>query len=324
LRPVRDQLYKGCFLVHNSTGTQATRHAGARRRILGSFAGGNLLLQGKDRVALDDDWSIEYCAMHATPINQTAVCLDRSQNLFAIVSADVTLSSELAYVARAQDPAYGCTKFRVEGTGLAHGKDLTGLYLIDNASGEPYYIQYGIDAQGFLGVIYDRRRDLDRSGTFSVTAGYAANLQVNANCVTWSFAGAPHRASVAELEEVGYSANQVPLWGFATAVASTLVRAAVLNAVAAIDLEDGSSFEINVSDAAPFSISAPTGAAAAGTRISVTLRNLAASGVSARWDSLYKLAPWSSPAPGFSRSIDFRFDGHSWIEVARTASDVPN
>jgi hypothetical protein len=41
-------------------------------------------------------------------------------------------------------------------------------------------------------------------------------------------------------------------------------------------------------------------------------------------DTLYKLADWISPAKAFSRSIDFRFNGTNWVEVARTPADVPN
>ena len=43
------------------------------------------------------------------------------------------------------------------------------------------------------------------------------------------------------------------------------------------------------------------------------------------WDTLYKLAAWTSPANGTQRTITFRFDPNgSWYEVNRTTVDVPN
>ena len=40
--------------------------------------------------------------------------------------------------------------------------------------------------------------------------------------------------------------------------------------------------------------------------------------------TLYKGAAWTQPAKGFSRAIDFQFDGTHWIETGRTFADVPN
>lgn len=42
------------------------------------------------------------------------------------------------------------------------------------------------------------------------------------------------------------------------------------------------------------------------------------------WNAAFKLAAWTSPANGQSRSITFRYDGASWVEEARTVSDIPN
>ena len=64
-----------------------------------------------------------------------------------------------------------------------------------------------------------------------------------------------------------------------------------------------------------------------GQRITITIRNARGSGLAlgaVTWGAIYKLATWTQPADGFSRSVDFIYDGTYWVEKSRTPADVPN
>jgi hypothetical protein len=92
------------------------------------------------------------------------------------------------------------------------------------------------------------------------------------------------------------------------------------------DLSRGGQFEIRAMSRQAVTISKPVRVSvAAGHRIMLTLVNGTSSALDeTTWAGIYKLAPWVNPAPGYSRSIEFRYDGRSWVEVARTPADVPN
>jgi len=62
----------------------------------------------------------------------------------------------------------------------------------------------------------------------------------------------------------------------------------------------------------------------AGRRVTISLCNATGGALeTATWGTAYRLAPWVTLAPGYSRSIQFRHNGEDWIEVARTPTDVP-
>lgn len=42
------------------------------------------------------------------------------------------------------------------------------------------------------------------------------------------------------------------------------------------------------------------------------------------FDTAFKVATFTKPANGFSRSITVEYDGTNWVEISRTTSDVPN
>ena len=93
----------------------------------------------------------------------------------------------------------------------------------------------------------------------------------------------------------------------------------------AIDAWLANLYDVTVTDTNAFTIANPVNADADGQRITITIRNTSGSTLgTVTWGTLYKLAAWTSPSPGFSRSIDFRYDGSAWVEVSRTPSDVPN
>jgi hypothetical protein len=95
-----------------------------------------------------------------------------------------------------------------------------------------------------------------------------------------------------------------------------------------IHADSGNEFTVTATDGAGFMISSPsytTSSMGAGQRITVRVKN-ASGGALGRitWGSGYKMAEWTNPASGHSRSIDFQDDGTHWVEVSRTPSDVPN
>ena len=62
-----------------------------------------------------------------------------------------------------------------------------------------------------------------------------------------------------------------------------------------------------------------------GETITFTIKNTSGGALgTATWGALYKLASWTQPATGYSRSITFLCDGTNFIELSRTAADVPN
>jgi hypothetical protein len=279
LHTPNDDLFKNSFLVHNSTGT--------RRRILSSSASGDLVLDAVEPVPVDSDWSIEYCASHETPIRHENVWLDAGVTLFAVVANPVFLRGTPAYVDDPGDVAYGTTRIGITGLGVTANKELRGLFLIDNLSDEAYYIEYGMDAHGVIGVIYDRRSALDTQREFRVAAGHVANRDSS------------------QRQLVQRSANTSSIFP---------------------DLSRGTQFEVRVTNSRGLTIDSPVGEAIkAGCRITLTLINATPEvlGVTT-WDPIYRLAPWVNPAPAHSRSIDFRYDGRRWVEVARTPADVPD
>lgn len=81
-------------------------------------------------------------------------------------------------------------------------------------------------------------------------------------------------------------------------------------------------FVFNFTGGSAVTIDAPTDSFQ--KRITITIRNTSAGALGALTWTAYKMAAWTQPAAGFSRSIMFDYDGTNWIEVARTAADVPN
>jgi hypothetical protein len=87
----------------------------------------------------------------------------------------------------------------------------------------------------------------------------------------------------------------------------------------------GQLLEIVATSNAAFAPAVPTGAIRAGQTFTLRIKNTSGGALTfSGFPASFKLAAWTSPANGFSRSITFQFDGTSWIEVGRTPADVPN
>lgn len=96
------------------------------------------------------------------------------------------------------------------------------------------------------------------------------------------------------------------------------------SATIATDVREGSHFTITATNGTAFTISDPTNPVVA-KRIVYTIRNNSGGAMGAiTWGSAFKLAAFTNPANGNSRSIEFAYNGTSWIEISRATADVPN
>lgn len=90
------------------------------------------------------------------------------------------------------------------------------------------------------------------------------------------------------------------------------------------DASAGNTLVITPTNATPFAIGAPLNLVI-GQRLQFTIRNTTGGALgTVTWNALYKLAGWTNPANGNSRSIEFVYDGVRLTEVNRTANDIPN
>lgn len=94
------------------------------------------------------------------------------------------------------------------------------------------------------------------------------------------------------------------------------------------DLSAGPWQIITATTGVAFAINAPLNPPGVGfsQELTLTIKNTSGGALgAATFNAVYKLgAAWTQPATGFSRSIQFRWDGTNWIEVGRTAADVAN
>jgi hypothetical protein len=96
-------------------------------------------------------------------------------------------------------------------------------------------------------------------------------------------------------------------------------------ATVAIDASTGMQFDISPTNGTAFTISNPTSPIGDGQTITMTIRNISGGAMGAiTWGALYKMAAWTNPANGFSRSITFKWNATNWVEITRTPADVPN
>lgn len=91
-----------------------------------------------------------------------------------------------------------------------------------------------------------------------------------------------------------------------------------------IDPLQGDTFIITATNNTAFTINTPANQAQDQT-ITIRVRNGSGGSLGAvTWGTGYKLASWTNPAVGHSRSITFRYNGADWIETNRTTVDIPN
>lgn len=83
-------------------------------------------------------------------------------------------------------------------------------------------------------------------------------------------------------------------------------------------------FQITPNNGTAFTIQTPV-LGVTNQRISIRIKNTFGVLGAVTWGAGYKMgAAWTQPANGFSRTIDFDFDGTNWIESNRSAVDIAN
>lgn len=81
---------------------------------------------------------------------------------------------------------------------------------------------------------------------------------------------------------------------------------------------------VTITDAVAHTYNAPLNPVT-GEFLTFTIRNTSGGAAgAATWNAGFKMAAWTQPANGFSRSITFRYNGTNWVEISRTPADVPN
>jgi len=104
---------------------------------------------------------------------------------------------------------------------------------------------------------------------------------------------------------------------------STKIRSIAATGTNAVPISTGADiFEFVYAAGGASTISAPTDPYQ--KLITITIKCTGGVMGATTWNATYKMAAWTNPATGFSRSITFRYDGTNWIEVSRTPADVPN
>lgn len=108
-----------------------------------------------------------------------------------------------------------------------------------------------------------------------------------------------------------------------TIIGITGITTVAYSAAMDINAIAGDQFIITATNNTAFTINDPTNSFR-GMHFTVRIRNTSGGALGAvTWSTAYKMTAWTSPATGFSRSVDFKYNGAVWVEAGRTA-DVPN
>lgn len=117
----------------------------------------------------------------------------------------------------------------------------------------------------------------------------------------------------------GYNSKIVAVQGWAGKQLGLTYSASISS-----DASLATTFIITATDTSAFTISNPTNGAV-GQRIKYTIRNNSGgTHGNITWGAAFKLGTWTKPANGFSRSIQYEYDGTNWVEDFRSSQDVPN
>lgn len=95
---------------------------------------------------------------------------------------------------------------------------------------------------------------------------------------------------------------------------------------ASIDLDaaTGSIFIITANTVAAFTINAPKNGIAP-QPIKIVIKNTSGGALGAiTWNAVFKKTAFTNPANGFSRAIEFFYDGTNWVQLWQSTVDVPN
>lgn len=170
------------------------------------------------------------------------------------------------------------------------------MNLVGNTTGRIICIGVKCDA-----AITDSAADTSNATYIGCSIGSAGNQSViNKSFVDTTIAGSMYSAEFAKLVTATYSTSIT------------------------LDAAAGPSHVITATNGVAFAINAPSNPVV-GKRISVTIRNAAGGPLGAvTWNAVFKMSAWTQPANGFSRTIDFIYNGSEWVQAAQTGVDIPN
>lgn len=140
------------------------------------------------------------------------------------------------------------------------------------------------------------RWQVDSSGHFVPVTDVAVNVGNSTHFAADGYI----RRRIGKIASVTYSASMTP------------------------DASLGEFQEIVVTNGTAFTINAPTNPVT-GQSMNVKIKNTSGGAAgAATWNAVFKMATWTNPANGFSRCIEFYYDGTIWLEYGRCTADVPN
>jgi hypothetical protein len=122
------------------------------------------------------------------------------------------------------------------------------------------------------------------------------------------------------IEHAGGIATRQGPWGDGLHQLDMLAFSAVLTP----NCQFSNEFIVTATDAREFTLGAPMNPTY-GQRITLTIKNGSKDSLGrCHWQPIYKMAAWENPRSGHNRSIEFMYTGTDWLEIKRTAMDVPN
>lgn len=212
-------------------------------------------------------------------------------------------------------------KFSGAGVGQCNGVRIDGAPLIASTPGQAAIESISGPGDLYVGtVLFSGSAPSKITGTPNINSLLihgAANLTPG-TAVTDGFATQHVEYSLTDGESATIKTNSGQL--FKPHRLAITYSASMNTAVATAD-----AFTITATNNTAFTINAPTGQTQDGQLIEYTILNTSGGALgTATWNAVFKMATWTSPATGNSRSIRFRWNGTNWVEVSRTTADIPN
>lgn len=167
-------------------------------------------------------------------------------------------------------------------------------------------------------------------GILTLSSGRGSqNNFISGNCVTATYTGAPfagqnRRINLATADVLGlnYDPNGWPIVRLGTI---TTPRTAIAYAASiALNAAVANEFEVTVSSGVAFTMANPTNPSE-GQQITITFLNTSGGAMGAiTWGAAFKVAAFTAPANGASRSISLKYNGTNWTQLFVSTIDVPN
>lgn len=83
-------------------------------------------------------------------------------------------------------------------------------------------------------------------------------------------------------------------------------------------------FTVTITNAVAHTYNAPINATINQRLVFTAINTSGGAAGAATWNAIFKMAAWVQPGNGFSASIEFEFNGTSWVEISRSGTNIPN